>query len=139
MSDLNTAIKIAVDAHEGQVDKAGEPYVLHPLRVMLAMDNDRDRIVAVLHDVVEDSDKIGLGDILALFGEGIWAAVDAVTRRDGETYTDFIKRASTNEIGRRVKIADLRDNLRGTHGNRERYIAALAALGAPIDPSPPSS
>jgi (p)ppGpp synthase/HD superfamily hydrolase len=130
MSDLNTAIKIAIDAHAGQVDKAGEPYILHPLRVMLAMQTEIGRIVGVLHDVVEDSDLVGLGDILAFFGPEVRDAVDAVTRRHGENYAAFIERASRNPLGREVKIADLRDNVRGTHGNRERYQKALAMLGA---------
>lgn len=109
---LNEAIKLAVDAHAGQVDKAGEPYILHPLRVMQAVFSETDRVVAVLHDVVEDSSTVGLGDILALFGEEVRAAVDALTRRDGEDYFDYVRRAKANPIARRVKWADLCDNLR---------------------------
>jgi (p)ppGpp synthase/HD superfamily hydrolase len=86
------------------------------------------RITAVLHDVVEDGD-FGLGDILALFGEETRSAVDALTRRGGESYEDFIARCKTNHIARHVKIADIRDNLRpGAPHLRDRYEAALMAL-----------
>lgn len=110
MSDLDTAIKFAVDAHEGQTDKAGQPYILHPLRVMLAQDNELARIVGVLHDIVEDS-AVGHGDILAIFGEEVHAAVFAISRQGGEDYFDFVRRAISNPIARQVKIADLRDNM----------------------------
>lgn len=137
MSDLSTAIKMAVDAHYGQVDKAGEPYILHPLRVMLAQTGDDERIVGVLHDVVEDS-GVGHGDILALFGEQIHAAVYAISRQEGEDYFDFVRRAAANPIARSVKIADLRDNLSQTRkafddpkgaARREKYLKALDMLG----------
>ena len=107
---LSEAISIAVTVHDGQVDKAGQPYILHPLRVMLAMGNDTDRIAAVLHDVVEDNRDWQLAD-LAGFGPDIVAAIDALTRREAEPYPDYIERLSGNEIAHRVKLADLRDNL----------------------------
>ena len=110
MSDLTTAIMIAANAHHGQVDKAKQPYILHPLRVMLAVNSDEERITAVLHDVVEDTDVT----LDALRGKGFGAAVvqavDALTRRNDEPYVDFIRRARANEIARRVKIADILDN-----------------------------
>lgn len=109
--DLGRAMEIAAAAHEGQTDKAGDPYILHPLRVMAACKGDAAQIVAVLHDVVEDSDWT----LEALRAEGLpddlVAALDAVTRRDAEDYFDFVCRAGQSEIGRAVKIADLRDNL----------------------------
>jgi len=129
MTDLNRAIEVAVDAHLSQYDKNGEPYILHPLRVMLAQDDEVSRIVAVLHDVVEDSTSVGHGDILALFGESIHEAVFALTRQDGESYEDFIQRAKSNPISRRVKIADIKDNMRpGAEHLLPRYKKALAAL-----------
>jgi (p)ppGpp synthase/HD superfamily hydrolase len=134
MPDLNDAIKFAVDAHTGQIDKAGEPYILHPLRVMLAMGTNDERITAVLHDVVEDSQHVGHGDILALFGEAVHAAVFALTRQDGESYPDFIKRCSADPIARAVKLADIADNLSPARSAslpghlRERYEAARRAL-----------
>src|SRR6056300_1456378 len=109
--NLERAIEIAAAAHRGQTDKAGQPYILHPLRVMLACGGQAAKIVAVLHDVVEDTDWT----LDALRAEGasvdVLAALDSVTRRDQETYSEFIERAARNEIGRAVKVADLQDNL----------------------------
>jgi (p)ppGpp synthase/HD superfamily hydrolase len=110
MSTLERAICIAATAHEGQVDKAGAPYILHLLRVMLALSSEEERIVAVLHDLFEDT--IWTADALRAegFGERIIEAIDGVTRHEGEPYDQFIRRASTNVISRRVKLADLADN-----------------------------
>ena len=110
MSTLERAIQIAVEAHAGQVDKAGSPYVLHPLRVMLRMKTNDERIVAVLHDVVEDS-RWSL-DLLRAegFSEQVVRAIDSVTRRGGETYKEFVLRAGLDPFGRSVKLADLEDN-----------------------------
>jgi len=92
------------------VDKAGAPYVLHPLRVMLRMSTSEERMAAVLHDVVEDTDWT----LERLRGEGfsdaVVAAVDALTRRADEDYETFVRRAAVNPIARRVKLADLQDN-----------------------------
>ena len=110
MSTLERAIGIAAEAHAGQVDKAGASYILHPLRVMLRMGTNDDRIVAALHDVVEDSDWSL--DLLRAegFPERIVQAIDSVTRRDDEPYEEFVLRAGLDPIGRRVKLADLEDN-----------------------------
>lgn len=107
---LTEAITIAAQAHDGQTDKAGQPYILHCLRVMLAMNSDTDRIVAVLHDVLEDATDWQIGD-LGDFGPGVEGAVDALTRRDREDYFHYIDRVAANPIAVRVKLADLRDNL----------------------------
>jgi GTP pyrophosphokinase len=110
-ADLERAIDIALDAYAGQTDKAGATYIRHPLRVMEAMDTETERIVAVLHDVVEDSDYT-LADIEAAFGETVRDAVDALTKRDDEAYLDeFIPRAAANDIARKVKRADIEDNM----------------------------
>lgn len=111
MMNLGKAIAIAAAAHEGQVDKAGAPYITHPLRVMLAMNTDAERIVAVLHDVIEDT-AVTLEDLRAagLTAE-CEAALLAVTRKPDETYEEFIDRAALDPIGRAVKIADLADNM----------------------------
>ena len=107
---LDRAIAIAEQRHAGQVDKAGRPYIEHPKRVMQAMSNDGERIVAILHDVIEDTD-LTLDQLAAEgFPAYVLEALDSVTRRPGETYEAFVARAATNEIGRRVKYADLRDN-----------------------------
>jgi (p)ppGpp synthase/HD superfamily hydrolase len=111
VSTLERAIAIAAEAHAGQVDKAGAPYVLHPLRMMLRVSSTDERIVAVLHDVVEDCpgwtfDRFrGEG-----FSDYIIQALQSVTKRDEEDYEAFVRRAATNPIGRRVKLADLHDN-----------------------------
>ena len=110
MSTLERAIAIAAAAHAGQKDKAGQPYILHPLRVMLALQKEEERIVAVLHDVVEDT-KI-TPEILRSegFTEAILSAIDSVTKREGEDYETFVLRAAANPIGREVKLSDLTDN-----------------------------
>jgi GTP diphosphokinase / guanosine-3',5'-bis(diphosphate) 3'-diphosphatase len=110
MSTLERAIAIAAEAHAGQTDKAGERYILHPLRVMLAMETDVERIVAVLHDVVEDSD-FTLQDLRAEgFAEEAVAAIDALTKREGEPKLDAAARAKRNPLALRVKLADNADN-----------------------------
>lgn len=111
MSTLETAIQIAASSHEGQVDKVVEPYILHPLRVMLAQTSAEARIVGVLHDVAED-DESGWQNIHeGNFTPAIIEAIDSVTRRGGEDYFNYIARAGSNPIGRSVKIADLNDNM----------------------------
>ena len=108
---LNRAIEIAVRAHDGQVDKGGEPYILHPLRVMISRENEIERICAVIHDVIEDS-SITIDDIRNEgFSEDVITVLDCLTKRDGESYDDFIDRILINEIACRVKLADLRDNM----------------------------
>ncbi len=107
---LEQAISLAAQVHEGQLDKAGEAYILHPLRVMLRLETIEERRVAVLHDVVEDS-GVTL-DTLRRKGlpEEEVLAVAALTRGEGETYEAFIERAGRNGLARRVKLADLADN-----------------------------
>ncbi|SPF53108.1 conserved hypothetical protein [Candidatus Desulfosporosinus infrequens] len=108
---LYKAIEIATRAHAGQVDKAGEPYVLHLLRVMLSRENDLKRICAVLHDVVEDSD-ISF-DVLRKegFSEEVIVVLDCLTKRKDESYDEFITRILENETACHVKLADLCDNM----------------------------
>ncbi|MDG0810619.1 HD domain-containing protein [Cohnella rhizosphaerae] len=107
---LNDAIILAADKHRGQVDKGGSPYILHPLRVMQKAKRDEERIVAVLHDVVEDTD-VTLDELRVMgFDERIVTAIDHLTRRGGETYNDFILRVKQNELATRVKLLDIEDN-----------------------------
>jgi (p)ppGpp synthase/HD superfamily hydrolase len=111
MSTLERAIVIAAEAHTGMFEKAGAPYILHSLRVMLAMSEATDRIVAVLHDVVEDCDGWTLDRIRSEgFSEKVVEALDSVTKRNDEEYFSFVCRAAANPIGRKVKLADLKDN-----------------------------
>jgi len=107
---LERAIAIAATAHAGQVDKGGAPYILHPLKVMLRMTTLEERIVAVLHDVVEDC-GISLDDLRKEgFSEEVLSAIESVTKVPGESYEDFVERAAQNPIGRAVKLADLEEN-----------------------------
>ncbi|GIV60845.1 HD domain-containing protein [Rhodocaloribacter litoris] len=111
MPTLEDAIALAVEAHRGQRDKAGAPYVLHVLRVMLAMPDETAMMAAVLHDVVEDTGYT-LDDLRAAgYPEAVVSAVDALTRRPGETYEAFVRRAAAHPVGRLVKQADLEDNM----------------------------
>ena len=111
MSILERAIAITAEAHAGQVDKAGAPYVLHPLRMMLSMSSIDERIVAVLHDVCEDCPRWTFDRLRGEgFSDRIIDALQSVTKRDGEDYEEFVRRAAADPIGRRVKLADLHDN-----------------------------
>ena len=110
MSTLERAIAIAAEAHAGVADKGGAPYILHPFRVLFRVTTPEQRIVAVLHDVVEDSDWTIEALRAEGFSEAILAALESVTRRGGESYEDFVARAAADPIGRVVKRADLEDN-----------------------------
>lgn len=115
MSDLlERARNLAHSAHSGQTDKAGNPYVLHPLRVACDVsdrhgENHPAVIVALLHDVVEDT-ECRLDTIRELFGSTIAQAVDAVTKRQGEALEDYYCRVKANPLALIVKAADIRDN-----------------------------
>ena len=111
MSTLERAIEIAVKAHAGQIDKAGEPYILHPLRLMFAVNGDYNRMVAVLHDVVEDT-SVTIDNLKAEgFPSEVIEAVQALTKQKGESRIEAAKRASGNFIARAVKLADVTDNM----------------------------
>lgn len=108
---LEDAIALAVQAHRGQRDKAGQTYILHPLRVMMRLETDAERMVAVLHDVVEDS-AWTLEQLRALgYPEEVLGALDHLTKREGESYEAFIERVRPHALARRVKLADLEDNM----------------------------
>lgn len=105
------ALHIAQKAHNGQTDKAGKPYILHPIRVAQRCNTDTERIVALLHDVIEDTEITPNNLYSAGFSKTIVDAVLSVTRREYESYFKFIERCSLNPIGRIVKIHDLEDNM----------------------------
>ena len=111
MSSLERAIEIAVSAHKGQKDKAGKPYILHPLRLMFKMNSEDEMIAAVLHDVVEDTawtfEKLEAEG----FNEEVIAAVKLLTHDKKVPYKKYIEAIKTNKIALRVKLADLEDNL----------------------------
>lgn len=108
---LEKALEIALKAHREQVDKGGEPYILHPLAVMMRMETEDERIVALLHDVVEDSEWT-LDDLRQEgFSEEILTAIDAITQRANESYEQFIERIAKHPLATRVKCADLEENM----------------------------
>ena len=119
MSSLERAIALAATAHEGQTDKAGQPYVLHLLRVMMAqttgdMTKRASRpamIAAVLHDIVEDTGYTFEDLREEGFSREVVTAVEHLTRQDGESYTEFAERAASHPVARVVKLADLEDNM----------------------------
>lgn len=139
--NLADAIECATFAHDGQLDKGGAPYIEHPLAVMdLLADEPEDvRVVAVLHDVLEDTDVVpeGLTDAQA-------AALDAISRRPHpeETYREYVERVAANDIARKVKVADVRHNLSPSRaaaleegerkGLEKRYSMTLKRLGATV-------
>ena len=112
MATLKRAIEIARQAHAGQVDKAGADYIEHPLRVMENAIIGDEQIVAVLHDVVEDSDWTFEMLEAEGFSSEIIEALKCVTKlSEDEDYEHFIDRVLTNQLAMRVKLLDLEDNM----------------------------
>lgn len=108
---LNRALEIARKAHAGQVDKGGDTYIFHPVRVALHCRTEEEKIVALLHDVVEDTD-ITLDDLRREgFSAEVLDALQCLTKIKGEDYMDFIRRVATNPLATQVKLHDLRDNM----------------------------
>ena len=108
---LARAVATAAIAHQDQRDKAGAPYILHPIRLMMRGQTINEQIVAVLHDVVEDSDWT-LDQLAAEgFPPKIITALDCLTRRPEETYDQFLDRVLTNSLAIHVKLYDLEDNM----------------------------
>ncbi len=107
---LGRAIELAKQHHKGQTNKAGKPYIEHPLRVMNQVESEEEKIVAVLHDIVEDTD-ISLDDLRSEgFSEKVVSAVECLTKQDGENYDSYIERISFNPLAVKIKLADLEDN-----------------------------
>ena len=131
MATLERAIEIAVVAHKGMRDKAGNSYILHPLRVMMRVNTETEKIVAVLHDVVEDRQPPHRWELEDLrregFSEEVLTDLNGVTRHPDETYEEFILRSARNPVSLRVKIADLEDNMdvRRIHELTEKDLARL--------------
>lgn len=111
MPTLEDAIALAVQIHRGQTDRAGQPYILHPLRIMFRLTDPLAQMVGVLHDVIEDS-HLTFDDLRQLgYDETVITALDGVTRRDNETYDEFVTRSLIHPVSRQVKLADLEDNM----------------------------
>jgi len=108
---LEKAIQIAVNAHIGQKDRMGVPYILHPLRVMHSVDTTDAKIVAILHDVVEDT-EVTFDDLIAAgIPKHLVITLRLLTHTDNLTYEDYIMRLSENPLAVKVKLADLKDNM----------------------------
>jgi len=109
---LNRAIEIAISAHDGQLDTNNDrPYIEHPFRVMNAGHTLQEKIVGILHDVVEDTPWTLEQLTEEGFSKEIVDGVDAMSRRDSETYDEYILRLQDNLIAVRVKLNDLTDNM----------------------------
>src|SRR5205085_1061747 len=108
---LEKAIGIASEAHQGQKDRYGAPYITHAIRVMERLDDPTEKVVGILHDVVEDTDWSFEDLRKEGFPQSILDALDCVTKRDGEAYDDFVKRSASNALAKAVKLADLEDNM----------------------------
>ncbi|MFW1953368.1 guanosine-3',5'-bis(diphosphate) 3'-pyrophosphohydrolase [Acinetobacter beijerinckii] len=111
MATLEIAIAFAAKHHAGQVDKANAPYILHPLRVMLNVPTIDHKIIAVLHDILEDTETTS-SDLRNLgFQSHIIEAIESLTKHDGETRIEAAKRTVQNSLARVVKLADINDNM----------------------------
>jgi (p)ppGpp synthase/HD superfamily hydrolase len=110
MSKLAEAIQLATKLHAGQVDKAGKDYITHPLRVMSSVEGETEKIVAVLHDTLEDT-SITFEELENLFGSAVANTVKTLSKLENEDYFDFIDRVKQNPVAVKVKIADIKDNL----------------------------
>lgn len=136
---VKTAMALAEHAHEGQVDKQGEPYYWHVLRVGLSGATTEEKIVGLLHDTIEDLTFLDLEVILDFFGPEIADAVEAISRRDNETYEEFILRVKTNTLATKVKLRDISDNVarmnRLPNETINRLLPRYQKARAMLDPS----
>ncbi len=131
---IEKALELAGRVHRGQIDKSGKPFILHILNVALQGVNDIEVVAGLLHDVVEDSGGVITVSRLQDMGypSDITEAVDALTRRKGELYRDYLARCVQNPLAGRVKLYDLihnlnpnRDNFAGAESLRKRHLKAF--------------
>jgi (p)ppGpp synthase/HD superfamily hydrolase len=117
MSTLEKAIALAANHHAGQLDKGGQPYILHPLRLMLQFSNPTLQIIAMLHDILEDTSTTA-EDLEALgFSAEIIQAIQALTKQTGESRLEAAKRTALNPLATQVKYVDVLDNMNLTRIN----------------------
>lgn len=131
------ALKLCFEAHKEQSDKSGIPYVFHPFHLAEQMQDEESTIVALLHDVIEDTEYT-LEDLRKMgFGDSVLAAIDLMTHEDGVPYMDYVEKIKTDPIARTVKLADLRHNSDMTRldvvtprdqERAEKYLAAINLL-----------
>ena len=121
------ALRIAIRVHQGQKDKSEREYIMHPIRVAERCKDPKAKIVALLHDTIEDTNVTAEYLRSEGFPEEIINAILSVTNQEGETYEDFVRRAAENVISREVKIADLEDNMdiRRLHEITDEDVARL--------------
>lgn len=137
MSLTERALSLATEKHRGQVDKGGAPYIRHPEAVARMLETDDEKVVALLHDIVEDTD-VTLGDLEPLgFSKKQIDAIDALTKRRGESYESYLSRVRGNALARKVKVADITHNMDTSRlktvtsadlSRLERYRTALETL-----------
>ena len=121
---LDKAIQIAVNSHSGQTSDNGEPYILHPMRMMLQFDIEEERIVAILHDTIEKT-HVDYGFLKdAGFCEEVLFAVDSLTRKPDENYDNYIQRVSKNKLATKIKVIDLLDNISSLRREPKRMNAS---------------
>ena len=119
---LHKAITIACDAHQGQSSINGEPYILHPLRLLIKAKSNEEKIIAVLHDVIEKS-NISLADLKNKgFDQNIISSIESLSRRRSESYVDYIARLMKNNISVKIKLLDLADNIKIHNENNDNGI-----------------
>ena len=131
------AWKLCFEAHKEQIDKRGMPYVFHPFHLAEQMQDEESTIVALLHDVIEDTDYT-LDDLRKMgFDDSVLAAINLMTHEDGAPYMDYVEQFKTNPIAKTVKLADLRHNRDMTRlevvtirdqERAEKYLAAIKLL-----------
>jgi len=135
---INKALKIAYDAHHGQADKNGTPYIYHPAYLAAQMDTEEEIITALLHDVVEDT-HLTFADLEREgFTQAILEALRHLTHNDGSDYMEHVYRIKQNPLAVKVKLADLRHNSNPTRNAnllpgysarfREKYAEAIEVL-----------
>ena len=111
MNIIEKSLEIALKAYAGQTDKAGETYILHPLRLMARMETEEEKSVALLHDVIEDSDYTAEDLINNGIPTNVVDAVLSLTKQNGENYEKFIERVLKNKLASKIKIVDIEDNI----------------------------
>lgn len=131
------ALKLCFEAHKEQIDKSGMPYVFHPFHLAEQMQDEESTVVALLHDVIEDTDYT-LDDLRKMgFDDSVLAAINLMTHEDGVPYMDYVEQIKTNPIAKTVKLADLRHNSDMTRlevvtprdkERAEKYLAAIKLL-----------
>lgn len=131
------ALKLCFEAHKEQLDKSGMPYVFHPFHLAEQMETEETTIVALLHDVIEDTEYTIAGLTSMGFDKAVTDAIALMTHADGVAYMDYVRTIKNNPIAKAVKLADLRHNSDLTRLNtidedalkrREKYLKAITLL-----------